>query len=95
MLGSRHGLKLSAGLVFGLFLGLAAGPAQAAADDAKLGNIPGKPGTIIGVSPIAGVGPGSKAFRVVYRSTGLQGEPIAVSGAFFIPTGAAPAAAGT
>jgi len=28
---------------------------------------------------------------VIYRSTGLNGEPIAVSGVFFIPAGAAPA----
>ena len=30
------------------------------------------------------------AFRILYRSTGLNGEPIAVSGAIFIPPGAAP-----
>jgi acetyl esterase/lipase len=37
-------------------------------------------------------GPGnSDAFRFLYRSTGLKGEPIPVSGAIFIPSGPAPA----
>jgi acetyl esterase/lipase len=63
--------------------------------DIKPDEIPGKPGTIIRIYPLegggAGVGSSGNAFRVVYRSTGLNGEPIAVSGAFFVPAGAAPA----
>ena len=34
---------------------------------------------------------GAKAFRVLYRSTGLKGEPIAVSGVAIVPPGPAPA----
>jgi dipeptidyl aminopeptidase/acylaminoacyl peptidase len=33
---------------------------------------------------------GGDAFRILYRSTGLNGEPIAVSGAIFIPPGPVP-----
>jgi alpha-beta hydrolase superfamily lysophospholipase len=62
--------------------------------DVKPDEIPGKPGTIIRVYPLGGGGAGvvgkGNAFRVVYRSTGPGGEPIAVSGAFFIPAGPAP-----
>ena len=62
--------------------------------DVKPDEIPGKPGTIIRVYPLEGGGAGvvgkGNAFRVVYRSTGPGGEPIAVSGAFFIPAGPAP-----
>jgi acetyl esterase/lipase len=54
-------------------------------------DLPGKPGTLIAVSPMHGVGPGGKGYRVVYRSKGLNGEPIAVSGMVFVPAGAAPA----
>jgi hypothetical protein len=38
----------------------------------------------------AGARAGGDAFRILYRSTGLNGEPIAVSGAVFIPPGPAP-----
>ena len=49
------------------------------------------PGTIIRVWPLVGGGPGGgDAFRILYRSTGLSGEPIDVSGAIFIPPGAPP-----
>jgi acetyl esterase/lipase len=34
---------------------------------------------------------GAQAYRVLYRSTGMNGEPIAVSGVAVIPPGAAPA----
>src|SRR5512139_879182 len=48
------------------------------------------PGSIIRVWPLEGGGPsgaGGTAFRILYRSTGLSGEPIEVSGAIFIPPG--------
>jgi len=87
---SRHGSRLGAAL-FGLLLCLA-GPATAAMYDIKPDEIPGKPGTIIRVYPLEGGGAGvvgkGNAFRVVYRSTGLNNKPIAVSGAIFIPAGA-------
>ena len=56
------------------------------------GSVAGKPGSIIRVWPLEGGGPaGADAFRILYRSTGLKGEPIAVSGSIFIPSGVAPA----
>ncbi len=74
---------------------LAAGRAPAAMYDIRPDEIPGKAGTIIRIYPLegggAGVGSSGNAFRVVYRSTSPEGQPIAVSGAFFVPTGAPPA----
>ncbi|HSB59657.1 MAG TPA: alpha/beta fold hydrolase [Methyloceanibacter sp.] len=52
------------------------------------------PGSIVRVWPLEGGGPsgaGGTAFRILYRSTGLSGEPIEVTGAIFIPPGPAPA----
>jgi alpha-beta hydrolase superfamily lysophospholipase len=50
------------------------------------------PGSIIRVWPLEGGGPGnSQAFRILYRSTGLNGAPIEVSGAIHFPSGPAPA----
>lgn len=72
-------------------LSLVGDPAEALYD-VKPSEIPGKPGTIIRVWPLKGGGPGdSDAFRFLYRSTGLKGESIPVSGAIFIPSGPAPA----
>ncbi len=49
------------------------------------------PGAILRVWPLKGGGPGAgDAFRILYRSTGLAGQPIEVSGAIFSPPGAAP-----
>jgi acetyl esterase/lipase len=51
-----------------------------------------QPGSIIRVWPLTGGGPGSgDAFRILYSSTGLKGEPIEVSAAIFIPSGKPPA----
>lgn len=50
-----------------------------------------EPGGILRVTPLAGGGPGNAdAFRVLYRSTAPDGEPIEVSGAFFVPQGPPP-----
>jgi acetyl esterase/lipase len=78
----RSGLRLAvtALVALGLCLGLAR---MAHAD---------KPGAILRVWPLLGGGPGGgDAFRILYRSTGLNGEPISVSAAIFIPPGAPPA----
>jgi acetyl esterase/lipase len=50
-----------------------------------------KPGQILRIWPQVGgtVGNG-RAFRILYRSTGRAGAPIAVSGAIFLPDAAAP-----
>ena len=56
--------------------------------DVQPGEASGKPGSVIRVWPLEGGGPsgaGSTAFRILYRSTSPSGEPIAVSGAIFIP----------
>lgn len=68
-----------------------------AAAEVTLGNVgqheiaSAKPGQVLRVWPQVGgtVGPG-KAFRILYRSTGLEGRPIAVSGTIFIPDAPAP-----
>lgn len=50
----------------------------------------GWPGTLIRSEPMIGAPDGAQAYRVLYRSTGLQGEPIAVSGVIVVPSGPAP-----
>ncbi|MGI9404132.1 MAG: alpha/beta fold hydrolase [Hyphomicrobium sp.] len=50
-----------------------------------------KPGQIVRVWPQEGGAPqNAKAYRILYRSTGLKGEPIAVSGAVIFFEGEAP-----
>ncbi len=50
-----------------------------------------KPGTVLRVRPQVGGAPANaKAFRIIYRSTGLNGEPIAVSATVIYPAGPAP-----
>ena len=80
--------------VLSVGLGVALPQSVSALYDVTPGEIPGKPGSIIRVWPLEGGGPmggNANAFRILYRSTGLNGEPIAVSGAVFIPPGPAPA----
>ena len=90
--GGWLGRAFLAALSAGLSLAV---PAPASAlYDVTPGEIPGKPGSIIRVWPLEGGGPmgaNATALRILYRSTGLNGEPIAVSGAIFIPAGPAPA----
>ncbi len=91
MLAARYLSRFAATGAFAVFLGLGGDPAEALYD-VQPGEIPGKAGTIIRVWPLESGGPGnSDAFRFLYRSTGLKGEPIPVSGAIFIPSGPAPA----
>ena len=40
----------------------------------------GKPGTLVRQEVIDGAPLGATAYRVLYRSTGMKGEPIFVSG---------------
>jgi len=50
-----------------------------------------KPGAILRVWPLIGGSPDAgEAFRILYQSTGLKGQPIQVSGAIYIPPGKAP-----
>ena len=52
----------------------------------------GPPGTVIRIwaPPVGWDVPGMRSFRILYRSRGLRGEPIAVSAAIFFPPKPAP-----
>ncbi|WP_198651631.1 alpha/beta fold hydrolase [Dyella sp. C11] len=50
----------------------------------------GSPGSIIRMEPMDGAPLGASAYRVLYRSIGVHGEPIAVSGVIVVPAGPAP-----
>jgi acetyl esterase/lipase len=53
--------------------------------------LPGLPGSIIRTETFAGAPWGTRAARVLYRSTGLAGEPIAVSAVVVVPMKPSPA----
>lgn len=57
-------------------------------DDAQAN---GEAGSIIRLEPMDGAPLGASAYRVLYRSIGVHGEPIAVSGVIVIPSSPAPA----
>ena len=44
-------------------------------------------GALIQTQPLYGAPDGAAAYRILYRSTGLSGEPIVVSGMVVIPQG--------
>ena len=52
--------------------------------------VPYANGALIRSQPIEGAPDGAAAYRVLYRSEGLHGEPIAVSGVVIIPPGPPP-----
>ena len=64
--------------------------AQSAFYRASERELVGPPGTIIRQEPMMFAPSGAAACRVLYRSTGLHDEPIAVSGIIVIPPGPAP-----
>ncbi|MFA5956391.1 alpha/beta fold hydrolase [Hyphomicrobium sp.] len=75
------------------FLALFSGaPAEAQSNfyQASPSEIAGAPGTIIRTEAMGDSWFGAQAVRVLYRSTGLNGEPIAVSGAVIVPGGTPP-----
>jgi acetyl esterase/lipase len=49
-----------------------------------------KAGDLIRAEPFPGASFASSAYRILYQSTGLKGEPIAVSGVVVVPGGSAP-----
>jgi pimeloyl-ACP methyl ester carboxylesterase len=59
--------------------------------DAPRSQLPGQPGTILRQEKIDGAPLGAAAYRTLYRSTGLKGEPISVSGVIVVPQGEPPA----
>jgi pimeloyl-ACP methyl ester carboxylesterase len=82
-------LMLAAAL---LSLALHAGTASAQTPfyDAPRSMLAGEPGTLVRQEPIDGAPLGAAAYRVLYRSTGLKGEPIFVSGVVVVPPGDPP-----
>lgn len=64
--------------------------AQTAFYDAPDSLAAGSPGSIVRQEPIDGAPLGASAFRVLYRSTGLDGQPILVSGIIVVPPGPPP-----
>jgi pimeloyl-ACP methyl ester carboxylesterase len=54
-------------------------------------DLDGPPGSLIRAEPMMFAPAGAQAYRVLYRSVGMQGEPIAVSGVIVVPPGPAPA----
>lgn len=89
----RH-LLLGCGLAFAL-LALPWGTAngQTPFYDVAPSELRGQSGTLIRHEPMPTSPAGSNAYRVLYRSTGLKGEPIAVSGVVIVPS--QPPASGT
>ena len=51
----------------------------------------GPPGSLIRSEPMMFAPAAAQAYRVLYRSVGMRGEPIAVSGVIVVPPGPAPA----
>lgn len=79
-------IALLAGLI-----SLLAPPSRA--DDfytATAAELRGRPGSIIRTAPFPGAPLGATAHKVLYRSTGLRGERIAVSGVIAVPSGPVP-----
>ena len=80
-------------IVAGLFflfscLGASAETAFYTADSAQISG--GAPGSLIRDEKDASQPYGATKYRVLYRSVGLKGEPIAVSGMVFVPSGPMP-----
>src|SRR5262249_37169139 len=65
-------------------------PAQTSFYDAPRSLLAGGPGTLVRQEQIDGAPLGAAAYRVLYRSTGLRGEPIFVSGVVVVPQGEPP-----
>jgi hypothetical protein len=65
---------------------LAIAPVTAQAQDASYSGA----GRLIQAQPLAGAPDGASAYRILYQSTGLRGEPITVSGMVIAPPGPAP-----
>lgn len=84
-------LRAVAGLLFILSGHLGPALAQTAFYNAPRSLLAGEPGTIVRQERIEGAPLGAAAYRTLYRSTGLRGEPIFVSGVIIVPRGDPPA----
>jgi acetyl esterase/lipase len=84
------GGALAALLTIGFLIFSGGARAQTPFYQASAEEIAGPPGTLIRSEPMLFAPAGALAWRVLYRSTGLHGEPIAVSGVIVIPPGPPP-----
>ena len=89
----RGGMRVLAAIVVALGA-FAAGAISARAQGAFYSNADpraaGRAGALIRYQPQWGAPDGAAAYRILYRSTGLRGEPIAVSGFVVVPAGPPP-----
>ncbi|MCK1441297.1 alpha/beta fold hydrolase [Bradyrhizobium sp. 48] len=85
---SLFGRAVMAALV--MFAGLVAARAQSPFYDAPASLADGPPGSLVRQEPMDGAPLGASSYRVLYRSTGLKGEPILVSGVVIVPQGPPP-----
>src|SRR5919204_6225442 len=70
------------------FFGLAGiASAQTAYSNAPDSLLAGAPGSLVREEPMDGAPLGASTYRVLYRSTGLNGRPIFVSGVVIVPPG--------
>src|ERR1700712_1166779 len=81
-------LILAAALLISPFVSPAS--AQTPFYDAPRTLLGGQPGTLVRQEIIDGAPLGATAYRVLYRSTGMKGEPIFVSGVVIVPQGPPP-----
>jgi pimeloyl-ACP methyl ester carboxylesterase len=87
-LGLCRKLMLAAALSLSCFASPAS--AQTSFYDAPRSELAGQPGTLVRQEIIDGAPLGATAYRVLYRSTGMKGEPIFVSGVVIVPQGTPP-----
>jgi acetyl esterase/lipase len=86
-------MRCLAAILFAATLLFSAGDADAQTSfyRATTQELAGPPGSLIRSEPMMFAPAGAQAYRVLYRSVGMQGEPIAVSGVIVVPPGPAPA----
>ncbi len=92
-IGGNPGFCRKLALAVVLFLSCCAASAASAQTsfyDAPPSRLAGQPGTLVRQEIIDGAPLGATAYRVLYRSTGINGEPIFVSGVVIVPQGAPP-----
>ncbi|WOH67963.1 alpha/beta fold hydrolase [Bradyrhizobium sp. BWA-3-5] len=83
--------RMSNALVAAAIFGLARiASAQTAFYDAPESLLAGAPGTLVRQESMDGAPLGASTYRVLYRSTGLNRQPIFVSGVVIVPQGAPP-----
>jgi acetyl esterase/lipase len=71
-----------------VFAACSTGPTTS--DNAPTAVVAGPPGSLVRREVLLGAPDGAAAYRILYRSTGLNNEPILVSGAIVIPAGPPP-----